>query len=467
MIAARDLSFRVQDTQEPLLRNIDLDIRRGERVALVGPSGSGKTTLALHLAGLHRLALSGETSGHLTLEGRDCVTEGAPDFAGIVLQNPESQLFSDTPETEIELSIANRRTPCVDRVLELERFFALLGLNTVRTQPLKSLSMGWKQRVSIVGMLAMCPDMLVLDEPTNYLDGETADELFAELRRQSEEQGLTVLVVEHDLERVLGWATRVLVLEKGTVIFDGSPEAYAVDRGNPWKEWTPAPIPPRGAELARLEQVTYGYSRQVQTLSDISLTIHGGEIVAVTGPNGAGKSTLLHVLKGILAPHSGVIEPASADERLNRFGLVCQNPDDQIFAHSVFEECAFLLRNFGLSGDEISMRTERMLRDVGLGGAGDRFPFTLSYGEKRRLSLASVLVGGPCLVCLDEPTVGLDVLCLRQLARLFEALSAKGSGVVFATHDRHFAEAVATRIVTLNAGRIIADTPCRRSGGSS
>ncbi len=467
MIAARQLGFRTQDTGVPLLRAVDLEIGTGERVALVGPSGSGKTTLALHLAGLHKLALLGETTGELLLAGQDCTASGATDFAGIVLQNPENQLFADTPEAEIELSLAHRQVPCPDPAAERDRFLSLFGLDTVRHQPLTTLSLGWKQRVSVASMLAMKPRLLVLDEPTNYLDARTADELFAELRRLSEERNLTVIVIEHDLERVLGWATRVVAMAAGAVVFDGSSVDYAAYLGDRWRAWPPAP-PSRepGEALVRFAGVGHGYTRETHVLADMNLTIRAGEAVALLGPNGAGKSTLLHLLKGVLKPRSGSIEPSAEAERLDRLGLVCQNPDDQIFAHSVTEECAFLPRNLGVPETESLARTETMLARVALGGRGERFPFTLSYGEKRRLTLASVLVGQPALVCLDEPTVGLDFACLRQLASQITELCAAGVAVVFATHDRCFAERVASRFVELQGGRIVADQPNPAHGGA-
>ncbi len=183
-----------------------------------------------------------------------------------------------------------------------------------------------------------------------------------------------------------------------------------------------------------------------------------GEIVALVGPNGSGKSTLLNLAKGLLEPDQGRISCGSAAPRMDAVGLVFQNPDSQIFAHSVFEECSFLPRNQNFPPDEVTTRTRQALTQVGLQSHEDRAPFSLSYGEKRRLTLASTLSGRSTVLCLDEPTVGLDRDCLAQVAATLNHVSAQGSGVLLATHDHEFVRAVATRVVSLRAGRIVSDT---------
>jgi len=198
-------------------------------------------------------------------------------------------------------------------------------------------------------------------------------------------------------------------------------------------------------------------------LDNVSLSIAAGEIVAVVGPNGSGKTTLLNLVKGLLEPDAGRIICASPAPRMGAVGLVFQNPDSQLFAHSVFEECSFLPRNQNLPTQEVSRRTRRALVQVGLESQAERVPFSLSYGEKRRLTLASTLSGRSTVLCLDEPTVGLDGDCLRQVAGILRQISAEGGAVLLASHDSDFVNAVATRVVTLRAGHIVEDTA--RQGG--
>jgi energy-coupling factor transport system ATP-binding protein len=459
------LGFQAAGTDAPLLEDISLQIQAGERVGIIGPSGSGKTTLALHLAGLHRVALLGHTSGRLWLNGRDCTGCGCEGFAGVVLQNPEIQLFGETVEEEISLSL-QQRTGDFDHERELDRCLDLLDLAAVRDQAVNTLSLGWKQRLSVASMLALDPKVLLLDEPTSYLDEATADLLFDLLAAQAERTGLTVLLIEHDLPRLVPWATRLVAMRQGRIVFDGSPAAYSFPSRS-FIEPADAIGTRRsycgGERILSIERVSFGYDGHGPALDNVSLSVAAGEIVAVVGPNGSGKSTLLNLVKGLLEPDDGRIICASPAPRMDAVGLVFQNPDSQLFAHSVFEECSFLPRNQNLPTQEVSSRTRRALAQVGLQSQAERVPFSLSYGEKRRLTLASTLSGRSTVLCLDEPTVGLDGDCLSQMAGVLGQISAQGATVLLATHDPDFVKAVATRVVTLRAGHIVDDTA--RQGG--
>jgi energy-coupling factor transport system ATP-binding protein len=457
LIRTQQLTFQAAGTEAPLLEAVSLRIEAGERVGIIGPSGSGKTTLALHLTGLHHVALLGHTSGHLWLNGRDCTRCGCEGFAGVVLQNPEIQLFGETVEEEVSLSL-QQRTGDFDRQRELCRCLNLFDLETVRERRVATLSLGWKQRLSVASMLALDPKVLLLDEPTSYLDEATADMLFDVLAAQAEHTGLTVLLIEHDLPRLVPWASRLLAMRQGRIAFDGPPAAYSAT-SQPFI--APAgvietPLSPCGAErLLSVEGVSFAYNAQGAALQNVSLSAAPGEIIALVGPNGSGKSTLLNLIKGLLEPDEGKIICASPSSRMDAVGLVFQNPDSQLFAHSVFEECSFLPRNQDFAAHEFTSRTRQALTQVGLQSLAERVPFSLSYGEKRRLTLASTLSGRSTVLCLDEPTVGLDRECLAQVAGILRQVSAQGGAVLLATHDHAFVEAVATRVVSLRAGRIV------------
>jgi len=454
------LGFQAAGTEAPLLEDISLRIQPGERVGIIGPSGSGKTTLGLHLAGLHRVALLGHTSGRLWLNGRDCTQNGCEGFAGVVLQNPEIQLFGETVEEEVSLSL-QQRTGSFDRQSELDRCLNLFGLGPVRDQRVATLSLGWKQRLSVASMLAFDPRILLLDEPTSYLDEATANLLFDVLAAQAKDTGLTVLLIEHDLPRLMPWASHLVAMHQGRIVFDGSPASYSPPSRS-FLQRADAVGTARsvsgGERVLSIEQVSFGYNGLRSALDNISLSVAGGEIVAVVGPNGSGKSTLLKLVKGLLEPDAGRIICASPAPRMDAVGLVFQNPDSQLFAHSVLEECSFLPRNQNLPTQEISSRTRRALAQVGLESQAERVPFSLSYGEKRRLTLASTLSGRSTLLCLDEPTVGLDGDCLGQMAGILRQTSGEGGAVLLASHDPDFVKAVATRVVTLCAGRVVEDT---------
>jgi energy-coupling factor transport system ATP-binding protein len=460
LIRTQELTFEAAGTGARLLADVSLQIQAGERVGIIGPSGSGKTTLALHLTGLHPVALLGRTSGRLWLQGRECTLSGCEGFAGVVLQNPEIQLFGETVEAEVSLSL-QQRTGDFDHQRELCRWLHLFDLDTVRERPVSALSLGWKQRLSVASMLALDPKVLLLDEPTSYLDEPTADLLFDMLAAQAENNGLTVLVIEHDLPRLAAWASRLVAMRQGRVVFDGSPGVYSSAPQffiEPAGAVEPPGSCPGTERLLSVEGVSFAYNGQGVALENVSLSAAAGEIVALVGPNGSGKSTLLGLVKGLLEPDEGRIICASPASRMDAVGLVFQNPDSQLFAHSVFEECAFLPRNQNFAPPEITSRTRQALAHVGLQSHAERVPFSLSYGEKRRLTLASTLSGRSTVLCLDEPTVGLDRECLGQVARILREISAKGAAVLLATHDRDFVRAVATRVVWLRGGRIVGDT---------
>jgi energy-coupling factor transport system ATP-binding protein len=460
LIDTEKLGFQAAGTEAPLLEDISLQIQAGERVGIIGPSGSGKTTLGLHLAGLHPVALLGHTSGRLWLNGRDCTQNGCEGFAGVVLQNPEIQLFGETVEEEVSLSL-QQRTGSFNRERELDRCLDLFDLGAVRDRRVTTLSLGWKQRLSVASMLALDPKVLLLDEPTSYLDEATADLLFDVLAAQAERTGLTVLLIEHDLPRLVPWASRLVAMRQGRIVFDGLPTSY-LPPSRSFMELADAVSAGRscsgGERVLTIERVSFGYNGCKAALDDVSLSVAAGEIVAVVGPNGSGKSTLLNLVKGLLEADDGQITCAGHAPRMDAVGLVFQNPDSQLFAHSVFEECSFLPRNQNLSTDEISSRTRRALAQVGLQSQADRVPFSLSYGEKRRLTLASTLSGRSTVLCLDEPTVGLDCDCLGQVGGILRQISVEGGTVLLATHDADFVKAVATRVVTLRGGRIVDDT---------
>ena len=385
LIQTRRLTFHAAGTEAPLIKDISLRIGAGERVGIIGPSGSGKTTLALHLTGLHRVALLGRTSGGLWLQGRDCALSGSEGFAGVVLQNPEIQLFGETVEEEVCISL-QQRSGDFDRQRELWRWLSRFGLEAVREQRVATLSLGWKQRLSVASMLALDPKVLLLDEPTSYLDEPTAKLLFEVLAAEAESNGLTVLVIEHDLPQLVFWASRLVAMRQGRVVFDGSPAAYPPPSrllAQPGRAIA-SPHSSTGTECPlSVEQVSFAYNGRGSALSDVSLAAAPGEIIALVGPNGSGKSTLLNLVKGLLEPDKGRILCAASVPRMDAVGLVFQNPDSQLFAHSAFEECAFLPRNQRFAPPEVASRTRRALAQVGLLPHTERAPFSLSYGEKR------------------------------------------------------------------------------------
>ncbi|NJB66563.1 energy-coupling factor transport system ATP-binding protein [Desulfobaculum xiamenense] len=455
MIDAHDLHFTTADTHAHVLRGVSLNVRRGERIALVGPSGAGKTTLGYHLCAIHKRALCGTSTGRLTISGQDCLDRDLPGFCGVVLQNPDSQLFCDTVEEEIALGPENMGKSPREVHHITERMLEVMGLSPYRHQRIHTLSHGLRQRLSIAGMLAIGPEVLFLDEPTNFLDNGSADALFTTLAERCASHGLTVIVVEHDLTRAMRFASRVVPMQDGRIV--------------PADVITPLPSCPRprtvlpGPVLLQADGLRFGWEPSRPVLENASLTLRAGEIVALTGDNGTGKTTLLRLLKGLSKPQAGRVATADSSPLMERVGLVFQNPDEQIFAHSVHAECGYALRNAKVPAPEADRRVREALALMRIDTLAERLPFTLSYGEKRRLSLASVLVTSPDILCLDEPTVALDRRNLDILRETLLDLRDAGTAILIATHDHAFAASVADRTLVIRDRHLEHDAQSDRS----
>ena len=461
MITLDAVSFLPAGADRPILHDVSLTIGRGERIGIVGPSGSGKSTLGYHLCGVHRLALAGVTTGALTLDGRDALAGGQPGFAGLVGQNPEAQLFCRTVLDEVLLGPRMRgeaEAVCQDKAGAL---LARHGLGAKAENKVTSLSLGQKQLTAILSMLAIEPKVLLLDEPTSYLDTATADRLFAHLDDLSRSRGWIVCVIEHDRTRLAGFADRFLTMAEGRLVADGPlgppPAPFTRPLG-------PAPstrfaVGSAGEPLLRFDAVSFGYAKGACNVTGIDFAVGPGECVALVGPNGSGKSTVLRLAKGLAKPGSGQVRLGRGLGQFADVGLMLQNPEEQIFAHAVAAECGYWLVNQGVVATEREERVQCVLAALGLGGKLNRAPFSLSFGEKRRLCLASILVGAPSILCLDEPTTGLDDANMAAMADMIRRETAAGKAVLVASHEEAFVNMVATRVVRLEAGRMVGDHP--------
>jgi len=455
VIRAENLAFTPAGRTDPLFSGVTLAIRPGERVGIVGPSGSGKTTLGYHLCGAHRLALAGTTAGALAFDD-GCGLGGAPPgFAGLVAQNPESQLFCDTIAEEVTLGLRSRGVAPAACEATTTALLARYGLQDRRDDSIAGLSLGRKQLVAILSMLAIVPRVLLLDEPTSYLDAQAADRLFAHLRALCRDEGWVALVIEHDLRRLAGFADRFLAMDGGRLVYDGPPAEFPQRPGLPRRRRPAAPANDGAGPALRLRGVRFAYGRDAPVLDGLDLTLARGEVVALGGGNGAGKTTLLRLIKGLGKPAAGSLELAPGRNPGRDVGLMLQNPDAQIFAHTVAAECGYWPANLGLPPAEIEARVREALAGLGIGHLADRSPFTLSFGEKRRLCLAAVLAGAPPILCLDEPTTGLDDANMAVMAEVVRRQATSGRAVLLATHDPDFAACVATRRVRLEGGRAV------------
>ena len=502
VISLREVSFTYRNASQPALRTVSLDIRRGEFVVLMGATGAGKSTLAKCLNCSIPQFQPGTLSGSITVLGRSLIGATVSDLAGkvgLVSQDFEAQLFATNVRQEVAFGMEQLGTPRAEMEERLATGLALVGLQQFGARDPSTLSGGEKQRLAMAALLALEPAILVCDEPTTDLDplGKAAIfDVLATLR----ERGATVLLIEHETEAAIR-ADRLLLMEAGRIVADGppAPSLRAVDRlerlgvrpldldrigaALGWDEPVstieaaaarvvvcdrPLPVAESIAASAEplltVEHVDFEYAGARRALSDVSLTIQGGEFVALIGQNGSGKTTLAKCLNGLLRPQRGVVRLRGTDLAglpLNRVardvGYVFQNPDHQIFAASVEEEVAFALRNFGVAPADRARRTQAALEAVGLLGSGDVDPFLLGKGQRQRLAVASFLALEPTVLILDEPTTGLDYPEQRRMMDLLARLHAQGLTLVVITHSPWVVARYARRGILMQAGRVLFD----------
>ncbi|MFJ3143530.1 ABC transporter ATP-binding protein [Streptomyces halstedii] len=514
MITFEQVSVRYDDTDRPALRDVDLTVEEGELCLVVGHTGVGKSTLLGTVNGLVPHFTGGTLYGRVTVDGRDTAhhpPRELADVVGVVGQDPLDGFVTDTVEEELaytmeQLAIA----PHVMRK-RVEETLDLLGLADLRRRALYELSGGQQQRVAIGAVLTAHPRVLVLDEPTSALDPSAAEEVLAAVTRLVHDLGVTVLMAEHRLERVVQYADRVLHLPGDGHVVDGPPAEIfrtssiappIVDLGRA-AGWSPLPLsirdarraaaplrgrlagqpppptaPRHGAgraeeELLKARGVTVSY-QGVPAVREVGLDLHGGQVTALMGRNGSGKSSLLWALQGSGPRTSGTVEVAPAGDgkapgdphtmapalARRAVGLVPQTPSDLLYLESVQQELAQADRESAVAGPEAG--TARALLDRLAPGIDDAtHPRDLSEGQKLALVLAIQLSAAPRVLLLDEPTRGLDYRAKTELIRIVGTLAGEGRAVVIATHDVEFVARAADRVVVMAQGDVVADGPTR------
>jgi energy-coupling factor transport system ATP-binding protein len=487
------------DASEPVLSGVDLTITEGELTLVVGRTGSGKSTLLRAINGLVPHFSGGTLHGRVVVDGRDTRTHRPRDLAdvvGFVGQDPLSGFVTDTVEDELAYGMESLGLPADVMRRRVEETLDLLGLADVRNRAVADLSGGQQQRVAIGAVLTTHPRVLVLDEPTSALDPIAAEEVLATLQRLVHDLGLTVVLAEHRLERVVQYADRlVLVPGEGRPLVNGAPAEVLRDApvAPPVVElgrvagWHPLPLSVRDArrlapslralladtappqrrttdaveDIAKVRDLVASYGR-IPALRGVSARVAEGEIVAVMGRNGAGKSTLLKALVAMLRPTSGSVEvdgivPADLKPSalLRHVGLVPQVPTDLLYAASVARECEQADRDARVPAGTTLELFRRLCPGVPL----DRHPRDLSEGQRLTLALSIVLAARPPLLLLDEPTRGLDYTAKHRLVEVLRDLAAEGHAVLLATHDVELVAEVATRVMVMADGELVADGP--------
>ena len=511
VLAFEGFTFQYQAQAEPTLYDINLRVRRGEKILILGPSGSGKSTLVHGINGLIPHAFRGSITGSLTILGEDVRSLDIFDISkkvGTVLQDTDGQFVGLTAGEDIAFSAENDRIPTPELHRRAVEAAKLVVMEDHLSKSPQDLSGGQKQRVSLAGVLLEDTEILLFDEPLANLDPATGKEVIELIDKLHRETGKTILIVEHRLEDVLHRPVdRIVVIDQGRIIADLPPgEILAADilrktgireplyisalryagieitpgmaRPPAFLNFDPRPLrewdrggredPPEraGKPLLEIRDLCFSYPEGRPVLESISFTLAGGGCTSLIGKNGAGKSTLAKLICGFVKPVSGRIRFNGEDlgglsikERAERIGYVMQNPNQMISFPLIFDEVALGLRTRGVGEGEIRDRVHEVLGICGL------YPFrnwpvsALSYGQKKRLTIAAILVMGPSLIILDEPTAGQDHRHYTEFMEFLSRLNREqGLSLLLITHDMHLMLEYTSQAVVLSGGAVIADS---------
>ena len=513
IISFKNFSFQYRAQKKPTLQDIDLDIYPGERVLIAGPSGSGKSTLAACINGLNPFSNPGECTGTLTVDGVDAPHSSIFELAGhvgTVLQDPDGQFIGLTVGEDIAFSLENNCTPQPEMKEIVQHAAELVGIENHLGFAPHELSGGQKQRVSLAGVMVDDVKILLFDEPLANLDPATGKQAIELIDTIQQKTDTTVLIIEHRLEDVL-WRNvdRIVLVNEGRILADLCPDEllsgsllaengireplyvtamrYAgiavtpekhpahihsvvldeadTARLHSWFQAEPLPAPkPAPEPLLEVKNLCFGYNKGQHTLQNVSFSIGKGEMVSIVGRNGAGKSTLSKLICGFETQDSGEIYLNGKDlkdenirRRAKHIGYVMQNPNQMISKTMIYDEVAMALQGSGMTDEQIREKVEDTLKVCGL------YPFrnwpvsALSFGQKKRVTIASVLVQDPELILLDEPTAGQDFRHYTDIMEFLQGLNARGVTVVMITHDMHLMLEYTPRALVFCEGQLIAD----------
>ena len=513
IIEFRDFSFQYNAQMEPTLYDIDLTIHKGEKVLIAGPSGCGKSTLVNCINGLIPFSYKGEIKGSLKINGKESSSQsisGISNTVGTVLQDSDAQFIGMTVLEDIAFALENECIVKEEMLERVNRAAEIVDITEHLDYPPTDLSGGQKQRTGIAGILVDDVEVMLFDEPLANLDpatGKTAMELIDDVAVKT---GATVIVVEHRIEDVLHIEMdRMILMENGRIVFDGTPDAllssdllieggireplyitalkYAgieitedklphsirsinltyedKDLLRRWHESTPTVKPePKTDTILDIKNLGFAYEDRPPTLKGVDLEVHRGELMAVVGRNGAGKSTLAKVICRFEKDCTGSMKLMGEDlmtfsikECADRVGYVMQNPNQMISKTMIFDEIALGLKMRGLSEEAIREKVESVMKICGLYEFRKWPVSALSYGQKKRVTIASILALDPDIIILDEPTAGQDFRHYTDIMEFLKDINSRGITIIMITHDMHLMLEYAERALVFTDGRIIAD----------
>ncbi len=522
IISLKDVTFSYKGSKRRALDGITLNVKQGECVAILGPTGAGKSTLACVMNGTAPRFMDGSLAGDVTVDGMVPAKVGTAQMAsrvGLVFGDPDTQLFGMTVEEDVAFGPANLGLGYESIMERVGKSIADMRLSGLERRAPHRLSGGQKQATAIAGVYAMLPKIMVLDEPTSMLDPEGKARVFGIVRMLKEQLGVTVVLIEQEVDDILNLADRVFVMRRGAFVLSGAPRevfgrveelrqagvrvpqivefgtligaaetpftieeaisaitpssagvgevaAPACDRTKP--DLAAAPEAGRAAQADPVVQavdVEFTYPGGARALDGVNLAVGRGDFVAIVGQTGAGKTTLTRHFNGLLRPSSGDIRVLGRSaqgvptiELCRHVGYVFQNPDEQLFCTSVQEELKFGPTNIGADPHVTSQRVEEILGDIGLTKYREVWPKYLTKGERQRLALASVVAMDPDVLIVDEPTTGLDWVESLQILDYLERLRDEHKKtIIIITHDMNIVSLYARRVVVMARGRVVGD----------
>jgi energy-coupling factor transport system ATP-binding protein len=514
VVRFENFGFQYKVQQEPTLYDINLDIHKGEKVLILGGSGSGKTTLANCINGLIPFSNEGTITGSVTVNGVETRTSsihGLSKTVGTVLQDSDAQFVGLSVGEDIAFAMENEAIPRREMVPVVIRHASVVGMQDFIAAVPFDLSGGQKQKVAIAGVLGSDVNIFIFDEPLAALDpqmGQTAVELIDNLAEDDER---TIIIIEHRLEDVLHRRVdRVILMAEGRIVADTTPEellksTLLMDYGIREPLYITAmkyagcsindnenlsdihtleltkenrqklldffnanpvvPGPRLGEEVIRFDRVSFAYDVGKNVLSDVSFTIHKGERIAIIGKNGAGKSTAAKLICGVIRPGEGSIRIGGKDFKAmsikeigERVGYVMQNPNQMLLKDTIKKEVEYALTIRGMEQDEIREKATAALNACSIYPMRNWPVDTVSYGQKKRITVASILVLQPDVIILDEPSAGQDYRSYTEIMKFIDILNRDlGITILFITHDMHLALENTDRAIAFADGRLVAD----------
>ena len=506
MIELKDFSFQYKAQSEPTLKNLNLTIYKGEKVLIVGPSGSGKSTIGQCLNGIIPNIYKGTSSGQFLIQGKEAFNLSIYEkshLVSTVLQDTDGQFIGLSVAEDLAFALENDMVDLGTMKERVRSWAERLDLMKLLDHRPQDLSGGQKQRVSLAGVLIDESPILLFDEPLANLDPKSGQDIIDLIDQIHEEQGTTTIIIEHRLEDVLYRPVdRVILINQGQVLFNGRPDELLrttllaengireplylttlrqlgqdinqlehLDRLDDIQLDDVNCVIPEATftktgeaeELLKLEQIRFAYQENHPILKNISLSIPKGQRLAIVGKNGAGKSTLAKAICGFITTEGQYtsrgedIKQESVKERAERVGYVLQNPNQMISTNMIFDEVALGLRLRGISEEDIKERVYQALKTCGL-YEFRKWPISaLSYGQKKRVTIASILVLGPEILVLDEPTAGQDQRNYTDIMEFLDSLQEKGHTIVMITHDMQLMLDYSDRALVVSDGQILAD----------